>query len=232
MNELLLLVTAVFSAGFVVAGWKLGKERLYSVIVVFLILIASTGGKIAIFFGHETNTGNIFYASVFLATYFIVERYGKREGLYSIWVGVLCLVFFSVLAQISAVLQGSDASNGFNAALSVVFAPLSRVALASLVAYVISQNVNVRIYLSLKSRLSATSLWLRANISNAAAQVVDSIVFFTIAFGGVVLPPHFLDIALTGFAIKVIYMMLASPLLYLNKVEEEDGHDYSTVTLR
>lgn len=70
MNELLLIVIAIMSALFVVVGWRLGKERLYTVIVIFLLLIVAVGGKVVSFFGYETNTGNIFYASVFLATYF------------------------------------------------------------------------------------------------------------------------------------------------------------------
>ena len=61
---------------------------------------------------------------------------------------------------------------------------------------------------------------------------MDSIVFFTVAFWGVVLPANFLDIVLTGLTIKIVYMMLASPLLYLNKVEEEEGKEYSTVVVR
>ena len=93
-NELILLLTAVVSAVFVFTAWRFGKERLYSAIIVFLILIASLGGKIVTFAGHPTNTGNIFYASVFLATYFLIERYGKREGIRSIWIGVVWVVFF------------------------------------------------------------------------------------------------------------------------------------------
>jgi queuosine precursor transporter len=231
MNEVLLLVTGVVSAAFIVAAWKLGREQLYSVIIVFLILIAAVGGKLVSYFGHETNTGNIFYASVFLATYFVIERYGKREGLFSIWVGVVCVLFFTVLAEVTAYLAGSGSSAQLDGALSTAFAPLSRIAFASLVAYAISQNVNVRLYLYLRS-LGTWPQWARANAANGIAQAVDSVVFFTLAFGGVVLPSNFLDIAITGYIIKVVYMMVASPLLYLNKVEEEDGEEFSSVTVR
>ena len=233
MNELLLVATALLSVSLVLAGWKLGKERLYSVIIVFLILIATVGGKIVPFFGYETNTGNIFYASVFLATYFLIERFGRREGIYSIWVGVIAVLFFSVLAQITVALTGSQTTASLNDALAIAFGPVSRITFASLCAYTLSQSLNVYLYLLLKKRTRGTYLWLRANISNALAQLLDSAVFFTIAFWGVVPFSGVSGIIFTSLVIKVVYMMLASPLLYLNKVEEEKDLKGDTIlTLR
>jgi uncharacterized integral membrane protein (TIGR00697 family) len=233
MNELLLLITALVSALFVLAGWKFGKERLYSVIIVFLILIAAVGAKIVFFFGHPTNTGNIFYASVFLATYFLIERFGKREGLYSIGVGIVAVVFFSALIQITIALTGSPATAPINNALATAFGPISRVTLASLCAYALSQSLNVYLYLVLKERMQGKYLWLRANICNALAQLLDSTVFFLIAFIGLVPPADIWEIIFTGLFIKIVYMMVASPLLYFNRVEEEqDSRGDFMVTLK
>ncbi|OGG52669.1 hypothetical protein A3H16_01105 [Candidatus Kaiserbacteria bacterium RIFCSPLOWO2_12_FULL_53_8] len=229
MNELLLLITALVSASFVVAGWKLGKERLYSVMIVFLILITAVGGKIVFFFGHATNTGNIFYASVFLATYFLIERFGRREGIYSIWVGIIAVLFFSVLARITIALTGADVTTPLNDALAIAFGPVPRIALASLCGYALSQSLNVYLYLSLKKRMRGRYLWLRANICNAIAQLLDSAVFFTIAFLGVVSFSDVSDIIFTGLAIKIVYMMFASPLLYLNRFEEEEDSEGNVV---
>ncbi len=232
MNELLLAGEAAMSALFVILAWRFGKEQLYCAILVFLILIASVGGKIVEFFGHATNTGNIFYASVFLATYFLIERYGRREGIYSVWIGILGVIFFSILVQLTVALTGSGATNELNHALAVAFSPLSRLTIASLVAYTFSQNLNVYLYIFLKHRWNGTDLWLRANISNTIAQILDSFVFFMIAFWGVVPLANVWDVIMTGFVIKVIYMMIASPLLYLNRIEQEDEHDYSSIKIR
>jgi uncharacterized integral membrane protein (TIGR00697 family) len=231
MNELLLFCTAIVSAGFVLTGWRLGKERLYSVIIVFLILIASIGGKIVVFFGHETNTGNIFYASVFFATYFLIERYGRREGIISIWIGIIWVLFFSVLVQLTVALAGASATAPLNAAIETALGGTSRVALASLCSYAVSQNCNVYLYLYLKQRMSGSHLWLRANLSNVAAQAIDSVIFFTIAFFGVIPPANIWDVILTGFVIKVVYVMVVSPLLYLNNIEEEEGDHGATITI-
>ena len=233
MNESLLLLTALSSALIVVGGWRAGKERLYSVIIIFLVLITAVGGKIVSFFGHETNTGNIFYASVFLATYFLIERFGRREGIYSIWVGVAAVVFFSVLVRLTVLLTGSEATASLNGALDIAFGSVPRVAFASLLGYALSQSLNVYLYLFLKERMRGGRLWLRANICNAAAQLLDSAVFFSIAFWGVASSVNIVDVIFTGLAIKIVYMMFASPLLYLNEIEEEqDAEGTVMITLR
>ncbi len=233
MNELLLLLTALISSAFVVAGWKLGKERLYTVIVVFLILIAAVGGKIVPILGYETNTGNIFYASVFLATYFLIERYGRNEGIYSIWVGLFVVVFFTALARITIMFTGSATTEPLNAALEVALAPIPRVALASLVAYMVSQTVNVYLYLYLKREFEERYLWFRANVSNLIAQSIDSAVFFTVAFVGVLPFASMIEAIRTGLLIKIVFMAAASSLLYLNKEQEErDAEGKMTVMLK
>ena len=232
MNEILLFLIAAVSAAFVVTAWRLGKERLYSVIIIFLILIAVAGGKIVAFFGFETNTGNIFYASVFLATYFLIERHGKREGIRSIWIGIIGVAFFSVLAILTGFLTGSQSTGEVNDALTVAFQATPRIAFASLIAYALSQALNVYIYIYLKQRFSGHHLWARANAANVAAQVLDSVVFFIVGFWGVVALGDVMGVMLTGFVIKVVYMMLASPVLYLNRVEHEEGKDFSAVSMR
>lgn len=233
MNEVLLFITALLSAAFVYIGWKINRERLYGIIIVFLILISIVGVKTVEFFGFETNTGNIFYASVFLATYFLIERYGKRDGMRSIWVGAIFVAFFTLLLRISLVLIESSTTAAEATALREALSPALRLAVASLSAYIVSQFINVHLYVYLKQFVEERYLWLRANFSNMVAQFVDSAVFFTIAFWGVTAPSNIWSLMLTGYFLKTTYMMLASPLLYLNKMEVEDEDDpHSSVTIR
>lgn len=231
-NEALLLVEATLCAGFVFVAWKLDKHRLHGLIAIFLILIATTGGKIVEFFGHETNTGNIFYASVCLATYFLIERWGKGEAFRSVGVGVVAVLFFTVFLQITVAFEGVSEAARFSGALDILFETAPRLALASLAAYAASQALNIYLYAALKRRWAGRYVWLRANLANAGTQALDSVIFFSIAFGGLVLPSDVADIILTGYAIKIAFMMLAAPLLYLNVVEEEEHEGQPEITMR
>jgi len=231
-NEALLFATAFLSAFFVYVAWKLDKERIYSVIVIFLILIATSGGKVVEFFGYETNAGNIFYASIFLATYFLIERYGKQEGIRSIWIGVGGIAFFAVMTQIAALITGSGSTSVFSEAFSLVYTQTTRVALASIVAFALSQTLNVMLYTRMRLRYGGRRLWMRANASNAVAQLLDSALFFSIAFWGLIPPANVAEVMLVGYVLKVAFMMVASFLLYLNTLEEDDDQREHSVTLR
>lgn len=232
INEFILFGTAIVSIVLVHTAWKYDRNRLFGVILIFLILISVAGGKIVEFFGYVTNTGNIFYASIFLATYFLIERYGSREGIRAIWIGVTGTLFFSVLLQFVILLHGSPLTGDLNAALSVAFAPLSRLSLASLMGFIFAQSFNVFLYTYLKDRHPQQHVWLRANVSNICSQIIDSLVFFSIAFIGVVQPGQVWEVLVTGFVIKVAFMVLAAPLLSLNRIEEkDDGNGEATVTL-
>ena len=169
---------------------------------------------------------------MFLATYFLIERYGKREGIRSIWIGVIWVIFFSVLVQITIALTSAPTTQTLNDAFKIAFSPVSRVAFASLAAYIASQSLNVYVYARLKYQFDGKRLWLRANLSNVAAQAVDSLIFFVVAFAGAVVPANLVDIILTGFVLKVGYMAVASLLLYFNRIEEDRDVRSSTITFR
>jgi uncharacterized integral membrane protein (TIGR00697 family) len=234
-NEVLLSLSALLSAALVIAAWRLDKERLHSLILLFLILIAMGGGKIVEFFGFTTNTGNVFYAAVFLATYFLIERYGTREGIRSIWIGVLGVLSFSLLFYLTLLLESAQNTEELSTLLSLAFSPVPRLMFASLLAYIASQGVNVFLYRYLKERsegMAGQNLWLRINTCNIVSQLIDSLVFFSVAFGGMMASTGLLEILLTGFILKVLFVALFSPLLYLNRVSQEDGEEYSSLTLR
>jgi uncharacterized integral membrane protein (TIGR00697 family) len=232
MNEILLFASAVFSVAFILIAWKLSKERLYSAIIVFLILISVVGSKIVEFWGYETNTGNVFYASIFLATYFLIERYGKKEGVRSIWIGVIGVSFFIILANITVALIGASSTKPLNDAFTTAFGPSIRVAFASILAYILAQNINVYLYSHLKQKFDGRYLWLRANITNLLAQIADSALFFLIAFWNVVPPENIAEIIKVSIVIKVAFMILASLLLYMNHTEFNDHKGYSAITIK
>lgn len=231
MNESLLLVNGIVSTFFVYVAWKIGEERLYTAIVVFLILIATTGGKLVEFLGHETNAGNIFYASVFLATYFFLERYGKAGGIRTLWLSVIIVASYAGLVQLAILYEGAASTAALNDALDVVFGDSIRVTVASIFAYIVSQFANIHLFCYLKKRMQQHNVWLRANISNVFAQIIDSAIFFPIAFFGINVT-NIWDIIITGLFIKIVYMVCAAPLLYLNRLEFEEQKEFNSIRLR
>lgn len=232
LNEWLLLIQAVVGASLVVSVWRLDEGRLWALISVLLILIATAGPKLVTVFGYEMRAAAILYGCVFLATYFLIERYGARQGVILIWWGAITVAAYLAMGELTTTLAGAGETTSLDLALSEVFTGAVRVALASLSAYLVSQSLNVYLYLYLKRRFDDGRIWLRAVLTSAIADAVHGAVFAAFALAGFLTQTHLGVTLLTGYLVKVGFMALAAPLLYLNNVEHSDEDGVASIRIR
>ena len=214
-NESLFVISALINIVFILFASRRSIDWLLGTIAVNLILIGIFGAKLITVFGLTTNAGNVFYGCVFLATHFILERRGKKVDLKTIWYGVVFVLFFTLMSQFAAEFSGLALSESANSAILTLFSFSLRITFASILAYVFAQYVNVFIYEWLKMRTSGKFLWLRSNGANVVAQLVDSLLFFTIAFFD--LPGSLLVQAiLAGWFVKTLVVAMGTPFLYID----------------
>jgi uncharacterized integral membrane protein (TIGR00697 family) len=206
---------------------RLGKQGLVGVIVVNIILVSCFGALIIPLFGFSTNAGNVFYAAIFLAAQVMTEQYGRKAALRSVWVGFGALVLFVLMAQYTVRLVGGPGTEQFVASIHTIFAAIPRIALASIIAYLVSQNLNVWLFSMLKKQSGKKQLWLRGLVSSSLGQLVDSVLFFSIAFGHTIPNKQLLQIMVVGFAVKLFVCLLGIPILYASypvlRVASGDG---------
>ena len=219
-NEIIFILTAFTDLSFILLAYQLGKNWLYATIIINLVLISTFGAKLISIFGFVTNTGNVFFAAVFLATHILTEHYGKREGYKTVWIGFAAIVFFILMSQFTLQYAGLPASSVINQAQELLFIGAPRIALASMVGYILVQYFNVWIYDLIHAKTGRKLLWLRDTIANFTGQFLDSILFFSIAFYGIIPIPVLLQTMLAGFAIKVIVGLMGTPILYLTFPQE------------
>lgn len=213
-NELIFIVTLLGSLAFIFICSHLDRWWLYAAIVTNLILISTFGAKLILIFEVETNVGNIFYAALFLAAQFLVEYHSKKAARLSIWIGAILLVYFILMGQLTLHYVGLPETGSVNQAIDTLFRVVPRISFASIVGYLVSQNLNVWLYALLREKHGAKFLWLRAILSNVTGQFIDSILFFLLAFYGT-LPGTVVFQSLTaGFLIKIFVGFLGIPLLY------------------
>ena len=86
-----------------------------------------------------------------------------------------------------------------------------RIVLGSLVAYVVSQNWDVRVFHKLKEMTDGRHLWLRNNVSTMTSQALDTVIFITIAFYGV-LPV--VPMIIGQYIVKLLIAALDTPFIY------------------
>ena len=215
-NELLFLAVTIIELIFVLLAWRMGKEWVFVVIAVNIVLVSTFAGKLIPIFGFVTNVSNPFYAGIFIATDILAEHHGKRTAYKSIWLGFIGLLLFIVMGQL--VLQFSTVTDSqvVSDAMTTLFSAVPRIAAASFIAYLIAQMLDVWIFHKIRERTNGKNLWLRNNISTAVSQFIDSVVFFGLAFGGVVPFPVLINIILTGYAVKLLVAVLDTPVIYLS----------------
>ena len=164
----------------------------------------------------ELSVGILPYPITFLITDLISEIYGKIAANRVVTAGIFASFFSMGILLIADYVPAMESSPVDNATFTQVFSLSPLAVLASMIAYLLAQFVDIRIYHFWKKLTNGKMLWLRNNFSTFASQFLDtfSVVFLLSVFG--ILPwDLFFGLVLSGFIFKVIIALLDTPLLYL-----------------
>ena len=166
----------------------------------------------------QATLGNTLYGSIFLATDILSEKYGSRDAKKAVYVGFFSMLVF--LFSMQGALLFTPLADPFaydiQSAFELIFGLSARIVFASLVAYLVSQLLDVTIYSKIKEKLSDDRyLWVRNNGSTLISQLIDSVIFVTIAFVG--LPYNLLQILITTYVLKLLIAIMDTPFIYLAK---------------
>ena len=164
----------------------------------------------------ELSVGILPYPITFLITDLISEIYGKIAANRVVTAGIFASFFSMGILLIADYVPAMESSPVDNATFTQVFSLSPLAVLASMIAYLLAQFVDIRIYHFWKKLTNGKMLWLRNNFSTFASQFLDtfSVVCLLSVFG--VLPwDLFFGLVLSGFIFKVVVALLDTPLLYL-----------------
>ncbi len=211
-NELLWMVFILMQFGMLVGVYKLfGLTGLY-VWIGFAIVAANIQVvKMVDLFGINATLGNVMYGSIFLATDLINEKYGRQKAQTAVYIGFVMMVAFTFITQ-TALLFTPNAHDFSQGALETLFSLLPRITLGSLVAYLVSQTLDVYLFDRIKSKFKP--LWVRNNGSTLISQAVDTALFTLIAFVGVVPASVVLEIFWFSYIIKIMTSIIDTPFVY------------------
>ena len=162
----------------------------------------------------------------------LTEVYGYRQTRRVIWLGfsmnliAVAAIWAAGMLPAAGFWQGQDA---WNATLGQ--AP--RILAASFIAYLIGEFANAYVMAKIKIATGGRMLWLRTISSTIIGQGLDSAVFITLAFAGVIPPSAILAAILGQWFVKSAYEALATPVTYavvgyLKKAEGIDVYDIKT----
>ncbi len=214
-NEILWVFLLLANFMSILLAYRLfGKTGLYIWIPIATILANIQVLKMVNLFSIGVTLGNITYASSFLVTDILSENYDRKSAGKAVFMGFFSLLATVVIMNIALLFKPNE-FDFIQESLANIFAVLPRIALASLIAYGVSQFHDVWAYNFWKSLFPAERfIWLRNNASTMVSQLIDSVIFTFIAFWGLLPQEEFVQILVTTYVLKWIVAAVDTPFLY------------------
>ncbi|MHB0868951.1 MAG: queuosine precursor transporter [Chloroflexota bacterium] len=163
----------------------------------------------------------------------LTEVYGYTQARRAIWLGFACNLLAVVAIWAAMALPSASFWAPNQPAFETILGFTPRLLFASFLAYLVGEFANAAILSRMKLLTGGRFLWSRTIGSTLVGEGLDSAVFITVAFAGI-LPVAVLPITIvTQWLFKVTYEVAATPLTYLivnwlKKIEGVDAFDRET----
>lgn len=208
----------------------LGSISVFFVSVLLISNVAST--KIVDFGWFTFDGGTLLFPLSYIFGDILTEVYGYKQSRRVIWLG-----FFSAFAMsaIFIIVGKLPSAPGWNnqAAYDAILGLTPRLVIASLIAYSCGEFSNSYVLAKMKIWTKGKWLWTRTIGSTIVGEFIDSIIFITIAFFGILPNSLLVTLIISNYIFKTSIEVIFTPLTYkvvgfLKRKEQEDYYDTDT----
>ena len=216
MNILLGIAGIILCFGIEVLIEKIfKKEGLYVWTSVALIAANILVAKNIDILGLQATLGNILFASTFLATDILSEKYRTKESRKAVNIGIVSVILFTVATQFSLLFKPNNLDM-VNDSLKNIFTFNLRISISSIVMCYLSNMLDIIVFEKIKKKIP-NKLWLRNNIATIISNCLENYLFTIFAFIGIYDIKTILFIATTTTILEIIIAICDTPFLYLSK---------------
>lgn len=192
-----------------------GKVGMFVWICIATIIANIQVTKSIDLFGYAATLGNVFYGSIFLATDILSEKYGKKEATRSVFLGFMTNLVVIISMQMALVFK-VHSSDFAQESLATIFGLIPRICLGSLLAYLVSQFLDIVLFAKIKKKTEGKYVWLRNNVATMISQLFDTLIFVSVSFIGVYkFVPDIVSIFVSTYVLKFVVAILDTPFLYV-----------------
>ena len=194
-----------------------GKHGLIAWVAMGTIIANIQVIKTVHIFGISATLGNVMFASIYLATDILNDIYGRKVAKRAVWLGFSSTLVMIIVMQMSLhfIPAPEDTAQG---ALKTIFDLVPRIALGSIVAYIIGQHVDVFIFSMIKKIFSSDKTFIiRAYGSTMLSSIIDTALFVAIAFIGSLPGTVVFEIFITTYLLKLVSTIFNVPFGYIAK---------------
>lgn len=174
----------------------------------------------------QATGGLIIFPIAYILNDCIAEVWGYKKARLIIWAGFAMNFFAVAVAQLAIALPSAPYYEGQEAFASV-FGATVRIAIASFIAFLVGSFLNAYVMSKMKVASKGKGFGYRAIVSTLIGESADSLIFFPIAFAGIVPFNDLLILIASQAALKTLYEIVILPITIkvVNLVKKWDGSD-------
>ena len=214
-NTILLFVEIIITFSLLLTFYKLfGKVGLFVWVAIATVLANIITAKNANIFGMSVAIGTVMFASTFLATDILSEKYSPEDAKKAVYIGLFSSAVLIIATQIALKYTPSMIDYA-NDSMTTLFGLNLRISLASMLMYFISNMADVFIFNKMKEKTQGRMLWLRNNVATILCNCLENFGFITLAFIGIYDFKTILIIAGSTSVIEIVAAVCDTPFVYL-----------------
>lgn len=163
------------------------------------------------------SVGIIPWPIVFVATDLVNEFFGRKGVRFYTFVTIGLIIYAFFILQLARVVVAADFSPVSQEQFDAVFGTSQWIIFGSLVAFAVSQLVDVLVFARLRNRTGGRHLWARATGSTVVSQLIDTFIIGFVAFylPGTFTWEQFVQVGVVSYLYKVVVAILITPLCYV-----------------
>lgn len=216
------------------------KDTVYLILAGIFITNAVVaeliGGKLIQIGPFIMSIGILPWPIVFITTDIINEHFGKKgvRKLSFITAGLIayCILILFIGTKIPAFITKETVNDE---QFYAVFGQGMFIMVASIIAFLVSQLIDVSVFWFLRNKTGKKMIWLRSTGSTLISQLIDSFIVSGIAFWltGKITTSQYLNMSITGYTFKLILAIALTPMIYLGHhlIEKYLNHPLSKTNL-
>ena len=177
--------------------------------------------------------GVLFFPISYIFGDILTDVYGYARDRRVVWSGFGALVFAAFMASVIVHLPPADFWRTKQQAVEEIFGNTPRIISASIIAFWCGSFVNSFVLAKMKILTRGRWLWSRIVGSTLCGELVDSGLFYSIAFAGLWPTELLITVTITQYVLKCAWEVIMTPVTYrivafLKRAEQEDYYDRGT----
>lgn len=210
--------------------------RLYPIVMSAFVAVLLLSNTVAV---KVTNIGpfyfdgaTILFPLAYIFNDLLTEVYGYKKSRMVVWTGFAAAIFMALIYWAVGALPAAADWTGQTAYMQIL-GQTPRIVVASLIAYFCGEFSNSYILAKMKIATKGRWLWSRTIGSTLVGELIDTVLFVSVAFYGVIPQDLLIYMMISNYVFKTSFEVLATPLTYaavkwLKKVDHTDVYDIGT----